>query len=359
VNALEPAASLRHKRVVVVGAGQAGLAMGQALIRRGMKPQDDFIVLDAAAPDTRSWSNRWHSLTLFTPARYSALPGTPFPGDQDRYPRTDEVADYLGNYAKEWDIRPRWSTRAHTVTRARVGRNLILRTSDGDIETRNVVAATGPFGHPRLPDFASTKVDGLNIHSSQYTHPAQIPVGEVLVVGAGNTGRQIAAELSHSHEVTIASGDPLLELPQKVFGKDIFAWLAASGLLSLPLPPGVRAKTAEKEFVIGNSLEHLSELGVQVASRVESGEAGSFLFADGTTMSPVSVIWATGFTPGLDWLPREVRTQDGSIRQQGGSTDTAGLYVLGMPWMRSRGSALLTGVGADASRIARSIADRP
>lgn len=359
MNAVEPTIELKHKRVVIVGAGQAGLAIGQALIRRGMKPQDDFVILDAAAPDSRSWSNRWHSLTLFTPARYSALPGAPFPGDQDRYPRTDEVADYLSSYANEWGLSPRWSTRAHGVARARVGRNLILRTSDGDIETRNVVAATGPFGHPRVPGFAHTHVAGLNIHSAQYTHPKQIPAGRVLVVGAGNTGRQIATELSSSHEVTLASGDPLPELPQKLFGKDIFAWLAASGLLSLPLPSGVRAKASGKEFVIGNSLGQISELGVQVVSRVESGEGGTFFFADGTSMNPTSVIWATGFTPGLDWLPREVRMEDGSVRQQGGSTTMAGLYVLGMPWMRSRGSALLAGVGADASRIARSIADRP
>lgn len=350
---------LAHKRVIVVGAGQAGLAMGYSLMRGGLKPQKDFVLIDSAPRDERSWNRRWHSLTLFTSARYSGLPGIPFPGDPERYPRADEVAAYLADYTDQLGIRPVWSTRALAVAASTGGQSLTLRTSDGDIETRNVVAATGAFGVPKFPQFAGrTRVPGLNLHSSEYTHPNQLPPGHVLIVGSGNTGRQLAAELSHSHEVTLACGSAQPELPQRLLGRDIFAWLKHCGLLGVPLPAFVRARLGRREVVIGTSLSKLRDLGVHTVGRVTAGEEGVFYVEDALPVTPISVIWATGFDSGFAWLPPEVRDHRGVVEQRRGVTSLAGLFALGMPWMRSRASALLTGVGSDASHIAKLIKGR-
>lgn len=200
-----PLEDLRLKRVIVVGAGQAGLAMGHALARTGLKPQADFMIVDASAAGDRAWIRRWHSLRLFTPARHSSLPGIPFPGPRSHYPRTDEVADYLENYAAQLGLLPMWNTRVHGVQVDPHGHRLTLITNVGEVEARNVVAATGPFAEPRFPEFAGrVRVPGRNLHSDDYTHPKQLPDGSVLIVGAGNTGRQIARELSSSHQVTLA-----------------------------------------------------------------------------------------------------------------------------------------------------------
>ena len=200
-----PLEDLRLKRVIVVGAGQAGLAMGHALARTGLKPQVDFMIVDASAAGDRAWIRRWHSLRLFTPARHSSLPGIPFPGPRSHYPRTDEVADYLDNYAAQLGLLPMWNTRVHGVQVDPHGHRLTLITNVGEVEARNVVAATGPFAEPRFPEFAGrVRVPGRNLHSDDYTHPKQLPDGSVLIVGAGNTGRQIARELSSSHQVTLA-----------------------------------------------------------------------------------------------------------------------------------------------------------
>lgn len=351
---------LTHKRVIIVGAGQAGLAMGYSLLSNGLKPQEDFVLIDSAHSGERTWKNRWHSLALFTTARYSALPGIPFPGEPHRYPRADEVSAYLAGYADQLGIRPIWGTRALSVASSTGSQSLTLRTSDGDFETRNVVAATGPFGVPKFPHFAGrTRVPGHNLHSSEYTHPKQIPPGRVLIIGSGNTGRQLAAELSYSHEVTLACGSPQPELPQRLLGRDVFAWLKHSGLLAAPVPAFVRARLRRREFIVGTPLSKLRDLGVHTVGRATASEEGVFYVENALPVTPTSVIWATGFDSGFAWLPPEIRRDRGVVQQRRGTTSMAGLFVLGMPWMRSRGSALLTGVGADASHIARLIKDRP
>lgn len=352
--------NLRRKRVIVVGAGQAGLAMGHALARMGLRPQVDFTILDAAVAGERAWNRRWHSLRLFTPARHSSLPGIPFPGPGSRYPRTDEVAVYLDDYANQLGLVPMWGTRVHGVQRNSHGHGLTLITNVGEVATRNVVAATGPFAEPRLPAFASrVRVPGQNLHSDSYTHPKQLPDGSVLVVGAGNTGRQLARELAESHEVTLAVGAPQRELPQRLLGLDIFSWLNATGVLRIPAPSAIGRRLSRREVAIGESLEELRALGVRVVPRLVDAAGSTFDFEDGSALAAQSVLWATGYEPGFDWLPDEVQSPGGGIVQTRGETSVPGLYVLGLPWMHTRGSALLSGVGHDATRIARMIGRRP
>ncbi len=355
-----PLEDLRRKRVIVVGAGQAGLAMGRALIRTGMKPQLDFVIVDAGIAGERAWNRRWHSLRLFTPAKHSSLPDIPFPGAGSRYPRTDEVALYLDDYADQLCLVPMWGTRVHGVQLDTHGHGLTLITNVGEIATRNVVAATGPFAEPRFPGFAGrVRVPGQNLHSDSYTHPKQLPDGSVLIVGAGNTGRQLARELAASHEVTLAVGAPQRELPQRFLGVDIFSWLKATGVLRIPAPSPIGRRLARREVVIGESVEELRALGVRIVPRLVDAAGSAFDFEDGSTLSAQSVLWATGYQPGFDWLPDQVRNPAGGIVQTRGETSVPGLYVLGLPWMHTRGSSLLSGVGQDATRIARMIGRRP
>lgn len=355
-----PLEDLRLKRVIVVGAGQAGLAMGRALAHVGLKPQVDFIILDASVAGERAWNRRWHSLRLFTPARHSSLPGIPFPGSGSRYPRTDEVAVYLDDYANQLGLVPMRGTRVHGVQPDPHGHGLTLITNVGEVTTRNVVAATGPFAEPRFPEFASrVRVPGQNLHSDSYTHPKQLPDGSVLIVGAGNTGRQLARELADSHEVTLAVGAPQRELPQQFLGVDIFSWMTAIGVLRIPAPSPLGRRLARREVVIGQSLEELGARGVRIVPRLVDAAGPTFDFEDGSTLAPQSVLWATGYKPGFGWLPNQVRGPGGDIVQTRGATSVPGLYVLGLPWMHTRGSALLSGVGHDATRIARMIGRRP
>lgn len=355
-----PLEELRFKRVIVVGAGQAGLAMGHALARIGLRPQVDFMIFDAAVAGERAWNRRWHSLRLFTPARHSSLPGIAFPGDGSRYPRTDEVSVYLDDYANQLGLVPTWGTRVHGVQRDPHGHGLILMTNVGEVSTRNVVAATGPFAEPRLPEFAGrVRVPGQNLHSDSYTHPKQLPDGSVLIVGAGNTGRQLARELAGSHEVTLAVGAPQRELPQQFLGVDIFSWMTTTGVLRIPAPSPISRRLARREVVIGQSMEELRAFGVRMAPRLVDAAGSTFRFEDGSTLAAQSVLWATGYRPGFGWLPDQVRDSGGGIVQTRGATAVPGLYVLGLPWMHTRGSALLSGVGRDASRIAGMIGRRP
>jgi putative flavoprotein involved in K+ transport len=351
-----PLEELRIKRVIVVGAGQAGLAMGHALARIGLRPQVDFMILDAAVAGERAWNRRWHSLRLFTPARHSSLPGIAFPGDRSRYPRTDEVSVYLDDYANQLGLVPMWGTRVHGVQRDPHGHGMILMTNVGEVTARNVVAATGPFAEPRLPEFAGrVRVPGQNLHSDSYTHPKQLPDGSVLIVGAGNTGRQLARELAGSHEVTLAVGAPQRELPQQFLGVDIFSWMTTTGVLRIPAPSPISRRLARREVAIGQSMEELRALGVRTAPRLV--DAGSAFVRDDSTLVAQSVVgW---LQPGFRWLPDQVRGSGGGIVQTRGATSVPGLYVLGLPWMHTRGSALLSGVGRDASRIAGMIGRRP
>src|SRR3954451_14416131 len=220
-----PIGSERHP-VVVVGGSQAGLAIGYFLARQGA----DFVIVDAADEPAAVWRRRWDSLTLFTSARYDSLPGLAFPGDPDRYPTKDEVADYLSDYVRRFDLPLELASRVEAV-RGR-GRGYLVELDDRVIEADQVVIATGPFQTPLVPPIAEgLGADVQQMHSTQYQRPQDIREGRVLVVGGGNTGYQIAEELSSSHETHIAIGTAQKPLPQRILGRDLFWYLDKTGLL--------------------------------------------------------------------------------------------------------------------------------
>jgi len=216
----------RSHDVVVVGGSQAGLALGYHLAEQGL----DFAILDAASEPAAAWRERWDSLRLFTSARYDSLPGMPFPGDPDRYPTKDDVADYLTDYARHFELPLELGSRVRAVRAADDG---YLVELDGlSIGAAQVVIATGPFQTPVIPPIAEGLAPEVTqLHSTAYRSPRDIGDARVLVVGGGNTGYQIAEELSASRETHISIGTAQKPLPQRILGRDLFWYLDKTGLI--------------------------------------------------------------------------------------------------------------------------------
>ena len=335
--------------VVVIGGGQAGLAAGHLLARRGLR----FVILEAADGPAAAWRGRWDSLRLFTPARYDALPGRPFPGDPDRYPTRDEVVAYLSDYARELPVE--YASRVTALRATSAGYEVEL--ADQVLEARQVVVATGPFQVPRTPEPAAALDGGVTqLHSADDRHPSQIPPGPVLVVGGGNTGYQIAEELSATHEVHLSVGSRQAPLPQRVLGVDLFRILDRVGAMGKTVHSRLGRRLKDRETLIGSSPRKARRLGVTLRARATAADGGEVRFADGTALAPSTVIWATGFTRDHDWIDVPVFDDAGAPVHERGVTAAAGLYFLGLPWQHTRGSALLGWVQHDARYIADRIA---
>lgn len=340
-----------HLDVIVIGAGQAGLAMGYHLRRQGSR----FLLLDAADAPASAWRARWDSLRLFTPARHCALPGLPFPGDPDRYPTRDEVVDYLTGYARRFELPISLGSRV-TAVRAS-DRGYRVEVGERVLTSDQVVVATGPFQTPRIPSFAAALAPEVaQLHSSAYRCPEQLLDGPVLVVGGGNTGLQIAEELAASREVHLAVGSRQLRLPQRPLGRDVFTYLTALGLMRVTAASPIGRRLRHRETLIGTSPRQVRRLGVRVHGRAVGATGRAVRFADGGAVEPRAVVWATGFGRDHRYLDVPgVLDEHGAVRHERGVTPARGLYVLGLPWLHTRGSALLGWVGQDAAHLAARI----
>jgi len=337
------------REVVVVGGGQAGLAMGHHLARRGF----DFTILEAGDGPAEGWLGRWDSLRLFTPARRDALPGRPFPGDPDRYPTRDEVVAYLTGYAAELPVE--YGSRVRALRRD--GEGFRLDLDDRIVEARQVVVATGPFQVPRMPAVASALAPEVRaLHSSFYRRPADLPEGPVLVVGGGNTGFQIAEELAATREVHLAIGSRQTPMPQRMLGRDLFDWLVALGVMRVTTGSRIGRRMSEREALVGSSPRGARRLGIELHPRAISASGAAVAFEDGGQIEPAAVIWATGFELDHGWIDAPVFDERGAVVQDRGVTSVPGLSFLGLPWMRTRGSALLGWVGDDAEHLADVVA---
>ena len=344
-----------HVDVLVIGAGQAGLAVGWHLRELGIR---SFLLLDAGREVGHVWRDRWDSLRLFTPAEYDGLPGLPFPAPAGTYPTKDQVADYLRGYAAAFELPVRLNTRVTRLTRT--GDTFAAHTSTGTVTARQVVIATGPFQTPVIPATArNMAADVVQVHSASYDNPNQLPDGPVLVVGAGNSGLQIAAELAASgaRSVTVAVGTRPPMLPQRFLGRDLFWWLTRLGLLAKTADSGLARRVRSKgDLVIGTRWRDLARLGVQVRPRLEETRRRTAMFADGTASEVAAVVWATGFRTDYSWLDIPGAVVDGTVANERGITRVPGLSVVGLPWLHTRGSALLGFVKDDAAWLADHIA---
>jgi putative flavoprotein involved in K+ transport len=344
-----------HYDVIVVGGGQAGLAMGYYLQRTDL----DFTILDAGSTVGHVWRSRWDSLRLFTPAQYAGLPGLPFPAPANTYASHDQVADYLAGYAAYFELPLRLETVATALSRSQDG--FEVATSGIFYAARTVVVATGPFSTPYVPPFAANLAPQVrNVHTVEYRSPDQVPPGRALVVGGGNSGFQIAAELAAAgRRVELAEGRRNACIPQRPLGRDVFWWQDRLGLLRVTAESRLgRLMAANDGTVIGSTRADLRRLGVAFRPRVTDAAGTSVTFADGVSREVDSVVWATGFRVDDSWIqiPGALDEHNRLVQRRGVVESVPGLYTIGRPWQHTTGSALLGFVRYDAAWLVGQIA---
>jgi putative flavoprotein involved in K+ transport len=351
----EPSARSRDRddlEVAVVGAGQAGLAVGYFLGRQGKR----FLILDRGRGIAPAWRERWDSLTLFTSRRYSALPGMPFPGDPDGYPTRDEVVAYLERYAEIFELPVEQNSEVEQLVRGDDGRFRL--TVDGRvIAADQVVVATGPFQKPFVPPTAGKLgAEVFQTHAVGYRRPEDVPHGTVLVVGGGNTGFQIAKELSAAHEVVLSVGSRQKPLPQRVLGRDLFWWLTKLGILDKTVDSRLGRRLSTRDTLIGSSPREMTRrYGVELRPRLVDANDRRVVFDDGSELEVDAVVWATGYRPDHSWIQLPIFDENGRVRHARGVTEVPGLYFLGLTWQHTRGSALIGWVAGDAQFVAAEI----
>jgi putative flavoprotein involved in K+ transport len=339
--------------VVVIGGSQAGLAIGYSLAQQGRR----FVILERGDAIAPSWRERWDTMTLFTPRRYSALPGLPFPGDPDGYPTRDEVIVYLEGYAETFDLPIELSCNVRRLSRED-GR-FVLEVDGRTVTAGQVVVATGPFQAPYVPKLADDLDSTLwQAHSTGYRRPGDLPEGTVLVVGGGNTGFQIAKELSATHNVVLSVGSRQAPLPQRLAGRDLFWWLTKTGVLSTTVESRLGRRLQDRDTLIGSSPRELRRrYGVELRPRATTASGRTVVFEDRSEVGVDAVIWATGYRPDYSWINLPIFDERGRPRHRRGVTDLPGLYFLGLTWQWTRGSALIGWVKDDAEFIAVQSAD--
>ncbi|MFC5591619.1 flavin-containing monooxygenase [Sporosarcina soli] len=334
---------------IVIGTGQAGLAMGYYLKQNNNR----FLIIDKGQALGEVWKNRYDSLKLFTPRMYSSLPGLILDGEQQGFPSKDEIANYIKHYAETFALPVELNTEVLSVTKNEEG--FCVETTKGIFYTSNVVVATGPFQEKLIPAFSSFLSGNiLQLHSSEYKNPDQLQQGNVLVVGGGNSGAQIAVELSEERETYLAISKKPIYFPLTIGGMSVFWWLDKLGILKVTntsLMGNLLQKKGDPIF--GNELKKaIKEWEVTLKGRVVKGVYNHVVFEDSTTLEVKNIIWATGFQQDYEWLQVDgVINQKKKINHNKGISPVKGLYFLGLPWQSRRGSSLLQGVGFDARHI--------
>jgi putative flavoprotein involved in K+ transport len=348
---------------IVIGGGQAGLSVGYYLARPG-RP---FLILDASQRVGDAWRQRWDSLRLFTPALLNGLAGMNFPGPPFSFPTKDEMADYLEAYARRFQLPIRNGTRVDRLTR--VGSRYVIEAGPQRFEADHVVVAMSSYQVPRVPASANElRPDILQMHSSEYRNPRQLKPGGVLLVGAGNSGAEIAIEVARDRP-TWMSGRHTGHVPFRIDGllarlfltRLVFR-LVFHRLLTVETPIGRRMR--RRMFTQGAPLirvkpQHLAAAGVQRAPKIRGVINGLPALEDGRVLDVTNVIWCTGFGNGLSWIDLPIFDSVGEPRHQSGiSSDEPGLYFVGLHFLHSFSSTMIHGIARDAKRIADAIERR-
>ena len=353
-----------HIETVVIGAGQAGLAVGYHLARTGQP----FVILEGSDRVGSSWRDRWEGLRLFTQAKYDSLPGMRFPGPRHALPTKDAVADYLERYASAFDLPIRTGVLVDTVAFEAARGAWRIASGEQRWTASTVVLATGAYRAPRIPDFAAgLRPEITQVHASGYRDPSQLQDGLVLVVGASNSGAEIAMSAARAHPV-ILSGRDTGTMPVRPDSRmarlfDPPFWFFLNHVVRADTVVGRKARSSVVDR--GGPLERirpsdLAAVGVERAvGRTVGVEDGWPVLGDGRVIRASNVIWCTGFRPDFDWVKPTITGDDGwPIHRRGEVTGVEGLYVVGLPLLHSGASALLGGVGRDAGHIADRIAVR-
>jgi putative flavoprotein involved in K+ transport len=353
----------RAERVdtLVIGGGQAGLSVGYHLTRRSLP----FLIVDAAERIGDVWRQRWDSLRLFTPTRYCGLDGMAFPAaSRAHYPTKDEMADYLRAYAARFELPIEGGVRVERLTR-RDGRFLAV-AGDRRFEANNVVVAMSSYQKPRVPSFAGELRGNIHqLHSVDYRNPRQLADGPVLLVGAGNTGADIAMELAPDRQVWM-SGPDVGHVPFRIETRLARALLVPLVLrvlfhriltVATPLGRKVRPQIIRRGGpLVRVKPKDLGRAGVERVPRTERIQGGLPVLEDGRVLEPANVIWCTGFHGGFDWIDLPVHGEVEPKHRSGVVESEPGLYFVGLHFLHAESSSLVHGVGRDAERVVEHLA---
>jgi putative flavoprotein involved in K+ transport len=351
---------------VVVGGGQAGLSAGYHLAQRGLP----FVILDANERIGDSWRKRWYSLRLFTPARYNALSGLSFPGRGHSFSSKDEVADYLDAYAARFKLPVRTGVRVDRLSRN--GTHFVVEAGDRLFEATNVVVAMASHQVPRVPPFARELDPGIvQLHSAEYRNTSQLQDGPVLVVGAGNSGAEIAVEVVTEHPTWLAGKETghvpfrIERAPARFVFLPLMFRFIGHRVLTVRTPIG--RKLRPKLLSHGAPLvrvkpKDIVDAGVERVARVAGVRDGLPLLTDDRVLEAANVIWCTGFRPDFSWIDLRVFGDEEApkepIHRRGIVAGEPGLYFVGLFFLYAMSSGFLPGVGRDAEHVAKHIASR-
>ena len=344
---------------VVIGGGQAGLAVGYYLSQQ----KRDFVILDTHERAGHSWRKRWDSLRLFTPTGFNNLPGMPFPKSANRFPTKDEMADYLESYVARFQLLMLFNTKVDEL--ARDDDAYLIKAGTKRVKANHVIVATGAYSTPRVPAFASQLDPAINqLHSVTYRNPGQLHDGTVLVVGAGNSGVEIALDLIQRHHVWLAGRDTgYVPASYGNFSYElgILLFRALMQRLTIDTTLGRWIVKRAREFtgghpVVGIAPEDLVRAGIQRVSRVIGVKSGKPVLEDGQVLEAANIIWATGFVRNYRWIKLPIFDAKGDpIHHRGVVLGEPGLYFVGLPYQSSLLSGLVAGAGADAKYIVKQI----
>ncbi len=361
-------------QTVVIGAGQAGLSVGYHLSRRGLP----FVILEANDRIGDTWRRRWDSLRLFTPAWLDSLDGWPFPASPYTFPTKDEMADYLEAYATRFQLPVRTGVRVERLSKQTHVARYVITTADGStIEADHVIVAMASYQKPRVPAFAmQLNRTIVQLHSYEYRSPTQLREGPALIVGAGNSGAEIAKDLARAgHRVWIAGRDTG-HLPFRIdsfVGRTLMVPLLLRVIfhrvLTVDTPMGRKARpaiTAKGGPLIRVKPKELAALGIESVPRVAGVRDGQPVLDDGRVLDAANVIWCTGFHPGFSWIDLPIFDSDGDNNSHGPEpkhhrgvvSGEPGLYFVGLHFLYAMSSTMIHGVGRDAEHIARTVVER-
>lgn len=350
-------------KVIVIGAGQAGLSAGYFL----SKHKIPFVILDASSRIGDSWRNRWDSLHLFTPAKFDGLAGIPFPAPPNSFPSKDEMGDYLESYANHFNLPVRSGTKADGLTRD--GNLYTVTAGDKTYQAEHVVVAMSNYQNPKIPGFAKDlKPDIVQIHSFDYRKPSQLQEGNVLVVGAGNSGCEIALEaIKNNHDVWL-SGRDVGHVPfhiESAIAQLIMIRLVIKVLFHRILTTGtpVGRKARPKIVSHGGPLirikpKEITEAGIKRVTKIAGVKDGLPVTEDNQVLDVKNIVWSTGFYPSFSWIDIPVFKNGEPMQNRGVVDKEPGLYFVGLHFLYSLSSAMIHGVERDAEYVVNTITKR-
>lgn len=349
---------------IVIGGGQAGLATGYYLTKYGI----DHVILDAAEKTGDSWRKRWDSLRLFTPACLDSLPGMPFPAPDYYFPTKDEMADYLSAYAEKFNLPMRNGFKVEKLSK--IDDHFVVEAAGKKFTAKNVVVAMAHYQKSKVPEFAKDLDEDIQqIHSSEYKNPGQLKKGNVLLVGAGNSGAEIAMELVSHHEVFL-SGKDTGNLPFNIHGLAARLFLIKLVLrvifhriLTVKTPMGRKMRTKLLSHggpLIRTRPNDLLRNGVERVSRVAGVRDGKPILEDNRVLNVANIIWCTGYHHGFSWinLPIFDEVKINPLHYRGIAANVPGLFFTGLPFLYAASSSMIHGVARDAKYIVGKIASR-